>query len=132
MSVIGIEPMFVSRSANEGMVFHLPVFVSDPIDIGTASDNSSPLSLSWWRVNRVVLDIDNYFDMFLIGGHVETVLLCAACSKASPCSNNGFCDENQTCRCTFGHVGRLCEGTCGYSKTDLEVLQTILTESLVG
>jgi len=101
----------VTRTQAE-IPFHLPVFASDPIDIGTATDNFSPLDLSWRRTNRVELDADNYFDMFLIGGHIDTVLLCATCSRVSPCMNHGVCDDNSRCHCTFGHVGRLCEGDC--------------------
>ena len=108
----GIEPQFVTRTVEASLIpFHVPVFVSDPIDVGTATDNASPLSLSWHRINRVELDTENYFDMFLIGGHIDTVLLCATCSKISQCLNYGVCDGNQRCQCTFGHVGRQCEGT---------------------
>lgn len=104
-----IQPMFL-KDQRDSNPFHVPVFVSDPIDIGTATDNVSPLGLSWARVNQVQLSSKNYVDIFLIGGHIDTVLLCAWCSESSPCLTGGRCDQNHTCQCTHGHVGRLCEG----------------------
>ena len=88
------------------------MFVSDPIDIGTATDNISPLGLSWSRVNRLELNSENYFDIFLRGGSIDTVLLCATCSKMAPCFNNGVCNANSFCECNFGATGRLCEKDC--------------------
>jgi len=95
-----IEPEFVYWQ-NGSTPFHLPVFVSDPIDIGTATDNVSPLGLSWARVNRVELNSENYFDIFLRGGNIDTVLLCATCSETSPCLFGGVCNANNFCQCRF-------------------------------
>ncbi|KAL3926249.1 MAG: hypothetical protein SGBAC_013550 [Bacillariaceae sp.] len=106
-----IEPEYV-KGQNGTTPFHVPVFVSDPIDIGTATDNVSPLGLSWARVNGVQLNSENYFDIFLRGGGIDTVLLCATCSENSPCLNNGVCNANSSCQCKFGGTGRLCEKDC--------------------
>jgi len=114
-----IQPMFL-KGQRDSNPFHVPVFVSDPIDIGTATDNVSPLGLSWARVNQVQLSAKNYVDIFLIGGYIDTVLLCAWCSETSPCLTGGKCDQNHTCHCTHGHVGRLCEADC-WESPDLKL-----------
>ncbi|KAL3935308.1 MAG: hypothetical protein SGBAC_009152 [Bacillariaceae sp.] len=52
-----------------------PVFVSAPIDIGTASDSISPLGLEWWRVDATVeVEFSEYSDLYIPGPAVETSL----------------------------------------------------------
>ena len=48
-----------------------PSFVSDPIGIGTASDNISQLGLSWKRVAAFRLTKENVYDIYLSGAGVE-------------------------------------------------------------
>jgi len=80
-------------------IYKVPVFVSDPIDVGTQTDSLSPLGLGWKRINQQVISKRNYFDMFSIGASVDTVLLCSRCSDGSPCRNGGTCQRNETCAC---------------------------------
>lgn len=76
------------------------MFVSDPIDVGTQSDSLSPLGLRWRRVKTVQLSKKNYFNLFLRGTSIETILLCSRCSESSPCLNEGICNpRNFTCSC---------------------------------
>lgn len=97
MSTTGIMPLYAEANTLE--IYRVPVFVSDPIDVGTQSDSLSPLGLSWKRTNRVTLSKKNYFNLFLRGGGIETVLICSRCSDSSPCLNEGTCLSNSTCDC---------------------------------
>jgi hypothetical protein len=94
-----------------------PVFGSDALDIGTASDSISPIGLSWARVDTTKLGSDDYYDLFLTGAPVNTALLCADCSESSPCNGRGDCnfyggEDKGECECDPGFVGKQCEVDC--------------------
>ena len=96
-----IEAKYVNNQ--KGIPVFRPSFVSDPIDIGTASDNISPLGLSWARVDSSPLSENNVYDIYLAGAGIDTVLLCAQCLDEVPggCNGRGRCG-NSTCSCNPG------------------------------
>eukprot|EP00980_Cylindrotheca_fusiformis_P030556 scaffold25026_cov142-Cylindrotheca_fusiformis.AAC.2 len=105
-----IEPAYVYGEVDKVPV-HRPVFVSDALDIGTISDDVSPLDLAWSRVDHTHAILNGeYFNLYLHGPSVETILLCAHCSIHIPCEYGGTCNlENGTCACDPGFDGPLCE-----------------------
>ena len=96
-----IEKKYIHKQ--KGIPIFRPSFVSDPIDVGTASDNISPLGLAWTRVDTSPIEKANVYDIYLAGAGVETVLLCAQCSEATAggCNGRGSCG-NSTCSCNPG------------------------------
>lgn len=95
-----IEKKYIN--GQKGIPVFRPSFVSDPIDIGTASDNISPLGLAWTRVDSSRITKENVYDIYLSGAGVETVLLCAECTESDDCSGRGDCRANSTCFCNPG------------------------------
>jgi len=81
-----------------------PVYVSDPLDYGTASDTLSPIGLRWFLSQSV--------GSLALGPSVDTVLLCESCSEqdgSSSCGLWGNCEDTK-CACDPGFNGPQCEG----------------------
>jgi hypothetical protein len=83
-------------------------FLSEPADFGTPKDDASPIGLSWYRSKSVVSLIDGVKNN-APDKSITTRLLCRICDDIeNPCLYDGVC-FNQTCTCSVGSAGRLCQ-----------------------
>ena len=107
---LGIEPQWVYNMS--GVPVGRPAFLSAPLDIGTASDNISPLELSWWRVDFTVeVELTEYHDLYIPGPMVETIMLCSTCAHNHPCNLGGTCNfTSGTCICDCDSISGICFG----------------------
>lgn len=106
----GIFHDYVSTTNSTVSPVTRPVFVSAPIDIGTASDSISPLGLEWWRVDATVeVEFSEYSDLYIPGPAVETSLVCDTCSHNHPCSPGGNCNITAgVCICSCDSTTGIC------------------------
>lgn len=107
-----------------------PTYISDPMDVRTATDQFSPLGMAWTRVN---LNVNDALETaFRPGPPVDTVLVCTICSIFTNCVHDSCIVTNETayndewelstgyCNCSEYWDGPLCEadsecavlGTC--------------------
>ena len=105
-----IEPEWVANTGKTPV--GRPVFVSAPLDIGTASDTISPLGLPWWRVDATVeVELSEYYNLYIPGALVDTTLLCSTCAHNHPCSLGGTCNfTTGICNCQCDNVTGDCFG----------------------
>ena len=84
-----------------------PLFISEPMDLGTPQEKPSPTDLSWHLIAP-----DYYGTRLGVGAPIPTRLLCTTCnSESGPfCELDGDCnDETSTCDCKPGFEGPRCE-----------------------
>ncbi|CAJ1937834.1 unnamed protein product [Cylindrotheca closterium] len=85
-----------------------PLFVSEPLDLGTPQEKPDPTELAWHLVTT-----DWYGTRLGIGASISTRLLCTRCDDATGpyCELAGSCNsETSTCDCLDGgFVGPRCE-----------------------
>eukprot|EP00529_Nitzschia_sp_RCC80_P015139 CAMPEP_0113482624 /NCGR_PEP_ID=MMETSP0014_2-20120614/23016_1 /TAXON_ID=2857 /ORGANISM="Nitzschia sp." /LENGTH=701 /DNA_ID=CAMNT_0000376149 /DNA_START=27 /DNA_END=2132 /DNA_ORIENTATION=+ /assembly_acc=CAM_ASM_000159 len=86
-----------------------PVFVSDPLDKGTAGDQFTPTSIAWYQTK-----LDEYGNAYGVGASVGTRLICEQCRAESLFCETGNCivepgSEYGQCSCSDGWVGARCE-----------------------
>ena len=90
----------------------LPVFISDPLDLGSGGDKLTPTSLSWYYATT-----DIYGLPLAVGPAVSTStrLVCEQCNDFTESCEYGMCirddssDYFGTCDCFDGFTGSLCE-----------------------
>jgi hypothetical protein len=87
-----------------------PVFVSEPLDIGTPQDRLTPTEIGWYLVKR-----DSFGIPFALGSSIDTKLVCEQCNNNGVLCENGVCEFSDPdapfgeCVCVDGFVGAQCE-----------------------
>ena len=99
---------------------YTPLFASDPMDMGTPTNQETPSKMTWHRLRRIGQDDDTVATWWEPAEDepLDSVLRCAFCdNRENPCENEGFCDRTRgpddphlgVCECQPGVQGSLCE-----------------------
>jgi hypothetical protein len=93
----------------------LPLFVSEPLDVGSSNDKITPTKLAWFFVEK-----DCQGQSLGVGAPMNSRFLCRNCDdEAGIFCEHGDC-ENGECRChTRDFSGSLCEAFTGHKPWDL-------------
>ena len=116
---------------------HRVYFFTEPMDLGSPSDSSSPIDLQWYR-SRELLHLENR-TLFRVDTNqpTNTVLLCPFCRVVyNNCLNEGDCsiddpgngnlydfvNREGLCVCKYGFTGYLCEKELSCFSSDADCL----------
>ncbi len=82
-------------------------FFSEPVLIDTPQDRMSPVGLTWFSAiddsEGLIKEVDDNMQQ-------SSVLICSLCNAdTNPCFYEGICHSNNTCECTSGSSGTLCQ-----------------------
>lgn len=80
-------------------------FMSDVVDVGTATASESPVGVQWYRIESLGTN-----GLLLTFRDISTILLCATCDDVTnPCFFNATCQADRSCLRTSGSNGTLCQ-----------------------
>jgi len=95
----------------------LPLFASEPLDLGTPKDRPTPVDLGWFYANP-----DRFGANLGAGAPISTRLRCSGCNRTRKgyCDFGGTCNETLgECMCRNGYEGPLCESYVGFRAVEL-------------
>ena len=82
-------------------------FISESVKANTPDDTMTPISIRWYSASPKV---DNEVQTANVNKPLDTSLICTHCQgDSNPCFYEGICLADQTCHCTTGSTGTLCQ-----------------------
>ncbi len=86
-------------------------FISGPITANTPDDTAEPISVGWYEATK---ELDNQTQIANPKRESTTSLLCRKCNnETNPCYYSGICVDDNTCKCSNGSSGTLCQVSPG-------------------